>query len=98
AEQIFRGDLNRDAEEPVNCSVEVPLAQNQFDALVSLAFNIGENCFKHSTLLKFLNFGDYLGAGKQFCVWDEVRVRGSLRVCSDLERRRKAEQEMFMRR
>ena len=56
-------------EHTVNSSVKVPLNQNQFDALVSLAYNIGSNAFKSSTLVKKLNTGDYQGAADQFNVW-----------------------------
>ena len=56
-------------EHTVNSSVKVPLNQNQFDALVSLAYNIGSSAFKSSTLVKKLNAGDYQGAADQFNVW-----------------------------
>lgn len=39
-------------EHAVNNAVKVPLKQNQFDALVSLTYNIGTGAFKNSTLLK----------------------------------------------
>ena len=43
--------------------------QNQFDALVSLAYNIGTGAFNKSTLVKKLNAGDIRGAADQFDVW-----------------------------
>ena len=39
--------------------VLVPLKQHQFDALVSFAFNVGNEAFAQSTLLKLLNAGQY---------------------------------------
>jgi lysozyme len=48
----------RIAEDCINSNALVVLAQNQFDALVSLVFNIGCAAFKASTLLKILNSGD----------------------------------------
>ena len=39
-------------EAAINRLVKVPLKQHQFDALVSLVFNIGETNFARSTLLK----------------------------------------------
>lgn len=39
----------------VNKYVRVPLTQNQFHALVSFCFNVGEQAFKTSTLLAILN-------------------------------------------
>jgi lysozyme len=53
----------------VEAAVKVRLAQGQFDALVSLAFNIGADAFAKSTLVKKLNAGDTAGAGAQFIAW-----------------------------
>ena len=39
-------------ESAVNNAVKIPLNQNQFDALVSLAYNIGTDAFSKSTLMK----------------------------------------------
>ena len=68
AKEYMRHDLI-EFEYTVNSSVRVPLNQNQFDALVSLAYNIGSSAFKSSTLVKKLNTGDYQGAADQFNVW-----------------------------
>lgn len=57
------------AQSAVRSLVTVPLNQNQFDALVSLVYNIGAGAFGKSTLLRLLNAGDYEGAAKQFDVW-----------------------------
>lgn len=72
--------------------VKVKLAQHQFDALVSLAYNIGLGAFARSTLLKKLNEGDFTGAAKQFTRW--VYAKG--RRLPGLKRRRVAELEMFL--
>lgn len=66
--EILQKDLNR-FEKAINNSVEVPLNQHQFDALISLAFNIGEGAFLRSTLLKKLNISDFKGAAEQFLRW-----------------------------
>ena len=68
AKEYMRHDLI-EFEHTVNSSVKVPLNQNQFDALVSLSYNIGSSAFKSSTLVKKLNAGDYKGAADQFNVW-----------------------------
>jgi lysozyme len=67
-EQLFRDD-ERDPEREVCSRVLVPLTQNQFDALVSFAFNLHWGEFASSTLLRMLNQGDYDGAAKQFQYW-----------------------------
>jgi len=60
-----------EAEACVNGSVTVPLTQNEFDALVSLVFNIGCGAFRGSTLLRLLNQSDYDGAAGQFKRWNK---------------------------
>lgn len=42
-------------ENAVNQAVKVHLNQSQFDALVSLCYNIGAGAFQRSTLLKIIN-------------------------------------------
>ncbi|KQD16250.1 lysozyme [Acinetobacter baumannii] len=71
----------------------MPLTQNQFDALVSLAYNIGSGAFKGSTLLKLLNKGDYKGAADQFLVWNKAGGK----VMKGLVRRREAERALFLK-
>lgn len=79
------------AEAVVNNSVSVALSQEQFDALVSLAFNIGEDAFKKSTLVRLLNSGDYQGAAAQFDRWNHAGGQ----VLQALTDRRAAERELF---
>ena len=68
AKAYMQNDL-KSFEQTVNNTVKVPLNQNQFDALVSLAYNIGTNAFSKSTLVKKLNANDIRGAADQFDVW-----------------------------
>lgn len=56
--QLFVKDLDR-FERFVDRSVRVPLNDNQFAALVSFCYNVGEGTLARSTLLKKLNAGDY---------------------------------------
>ncbi|NBH76232.1 lysozyme [Rodentibacter pneumotropicus] len=88
--EILKADLAR-FEKAINASVNVPLKQNQFDALVSLAFNIGEGAFRRSTLLRKLNAGDYNGASQQFLVWKNAGGR----VSQGLLNRRRREKVLF---
>ena len=80
-------------EATVNKAVTVQLNQNQFDALVSLAYNIGTNAFSKSTLLKKLNAKDYQGAADQFLRWN----KGGGKVMKGLVRRREAERALFLK-
>ena len=78
-------------ESAVNSAVTVPINQNQLDALVSLAYNIGTSAFKESTLLKKINLGDYKGAATQFNVWN----KGGGKVMQGLVNRRAVERKLF---
>jgi lysozyme len=91
ADQYLAMDLHV-AESAVDKFVTVPVNQNQFDALVSLAYNIGGGAFGHSTLLSLLNEGEILGAANQFLVWDKTNGV----VNQGLLNRRAAERALFM--
>lgn len=53
--------------------VTVPLYQHEFDAYVSLTYNIGVSAFCGSTLVRKLNTGDYAGACREVLRWDKFR-------------------------
>ncbi|EOX8980492.1 lysozyme [Enterobacter hormaechei] len=73
--------------------VHLPLTQNQFDALVSFAFNVGVGNFRTSTLLKKLNAGDYDGAAREFGRW----IHAGGKALPGLVRRREAERALFLK-
>lgn len=68
-----------------------PITQDQFDALVSLAYNIGGGAYCGSTLVRRLNAGDCHAAAAEFERW--IRVQG--RVVPGLVARRAAERKRF---
>lgn len=92
---LLQKDLGR-FEAAVNDLVKVPLNQNQFDALVSLAFNIGEDNFEKSTVLRRLNRKDYDGAADAFLRWNKARKNGELVVLDGLTKRRNKERALFL--
>ena len=53
--------------------VRVPLHQYEYDAFLSLAYNIGPGAFCGSTLVRRLNAGDYAGACAEILRWDRFR-------------------------
>jgi lysozyme len=75
----------------VNNEVSVQLTQHEFDALVDFVFNLGAQAFKGSTMLRFLNAGEYANAAAQFELWDHA---GGV-VVAGLLRRREAEASLF---
>lgn len=76
----------------VEAMIRVPVSENQFGAIVSLAYNIGTGAFSSSTLLKRLNAGDYAGAADAILMWDKAGGK----VMKGLQRRRKAERALFL--
>lgn len=83
------------AEQSVKALVKVPLKQNEFDALVSLVFNIGAGNFAKSTLLKKLNQGSKGEAAAEFEKWNKARVNGQLQTLPGLITRRRDERQLF---
>ena len=53
----------------------VPMHQHEFDAAVSLAYNIGGKAFCGSTVARRFNAGDYAGACDAFLMWDKFQGR-----------------------
>lgn len=82
-------------ENAVNAAVKVPLSQQQFDALVSFAYNAGIGALQSSTLLRMLNMGQYGGAAMQFPNWNKGMVGGKLVTIAGLTTRRAAEKKIF---
>ncbi len=93
SDEILSRDLAQ-FEAAVSNAVKVPINQNEFDALVSLAFNIGGGAFAKSTLVRKLNAGDRAGAADQFLVWNKAGGK----VLKGLVTRRKAERKQFLSR
>lgn len=75
----------------VNRTVDVPLTQGEFNALVDFVYNAGAGAFEESTLLRVLNAGDYAQAAQQFDLWDHAGDQ----VVAGLLRRRQAETAEF---
>jgi lysozyme len=85
-EDLLKSDLKW-CSEAVENSVKVPLQQNQFDALYSLCFNIGETNFKKSTVVKKINENDLKGAADAILMWNKPAV---------LQKRRERERALFL--
>lgn len=98
--------MRRDVYPILNCinkNITAPLNQNQFDALVSLAYNIGITAFRNSRVRKFLSRGPwetmderYLWAAEAMHKWNKVTINGVKRISNGLVRRRLEESEWFM--
>ncbi|MBX9596073.1 MAG: glycoside hydrolase family protein [Roseomonas sp.] len=71
--------------------IKVPLSQVQFDAMVSLCFNIGPGNFTNSSVVRLFNAGKRLDAAAAFTLWNKADGK----VMSGLIRRRAAERVLF---
>jgi GH24 family phage-related lysozyme (muramidase) len=77
----------------VNALLKVPVNQNQFDALVSFAFNCGVGALQKSTLLKYINKNDFKSAVNEFEKW----VHAGGKILNGLVNRRAAEKALFLK-
>lgn len=91
AVQLLREDV-RDSEDAVRRMVLVPVNENQFSAMVSLAYNMGSGGFSRSTVLEALNEGDYEQAADNF----RNHNRGGGEVIPHLTERREKERALFL--
>lgn len=82
----------RETEQVVLRQVQVPLTANQFSALVSFAYGLGEANLKRSKLLHYLNAGYYRAAANEFERWVYVGPHRLPRLVA----RRNAERELFL--
>ena len=105
AETRLKTDIEA-CEKSLNAAVRVVLSQNQFDALVSIVFNIGPGTSRRdgiiilsngqpSTLLRLLNAGRYADAAAQFGRWNKAVVDGKMVELDGLSRRRASERALF---
>ena len=72
-------------------TVQVPLKQNEFDALTSWTYNLGVGNLQSSTLLKKLNSGDKNSVPSEMLRWNKAAGK----VLAGLTRRREAEAKLW---
>lgn len=80
-------------EDGVYSACKVRPNQNQFDAMVSLAWNVGISGVQNSTVMKAHNRGDVMSASRAFGLWNKAGGK----VSSGLTRRRALESAMYLR-
>lgn len=89
AEALFKHDIAY-AESVVNTHA-LPCTQNQFDALVDFAFNVGPSQFLGSHLFTYHKAGEYKNAAAEFPKWKYDNGK----VIDGLIARRKKERELY---
>jgi lysozyme len=91
ADALLEQDL-QGFEECVNDLTDRNLTPNQFAALVSFAYNEGCGALGSSTLMRYVNAGNFADAANEFGKW--IEADGV--VLQGLVRRRAAERELFL--
>lgn len=69
-----------------------PIEHHRFDAMVSLAYNIGISAFRGSTIARLLKAGEHEAIANQFPRWNKQ----SGKVLAGLVRRREQERLMYL--
>ena len=102
ADELLLKDMNKTAARVYNILRREP-SQDQFDALVSMAFNTGvgiqdgkKGDFADSTLLEYYEEGKDQLAAAEFGKWVYGRVKGKMVALAGLVRRRKAESSLYL--
>ena len=88
----FAADLAAFATKVATLLGKSTTTQHQFDAMVSLAYNIGTAAFGGSSVLKWHRAGDHPAAAAAFSLW--VKQKG--KVLAGLVRRRHAEAALYL--
>lgn len=92
AERLLKCDLV-EFERAMNAVIKTEITENQFSAIISLAYNCGSNAISKSTLIKKVNVRDFAGAAEEFLRWDKIAGVPN----KGLHARRVAERELFLR-
>lgn len=92
AKERMMRELDEDYAESVKIHVMVPVTQSMFDALCSFVYNVGAGNFVNSSLLRYLNQGEYKKSVDEFDKW----VYAGGEMLKGLVNRRKEEAELFV--
>ena len=84
-DEILRNDLSP-IEQQFTQYVTVPVTQNQYDAIISIVFNVGPK-FWHSNCIQLLNAGNVQGAANAIMQWSKP---------PEIIGRRRTEQQQFL--
>lgn len=76
--------------------IRQPVWPFQAAAMLSLAYNIGTQAFRKSTVLRAFNTGFLQAAADAFLLWDKAHIDGRLVEVEGLHNRRKAERDLFL--
>jgi lysozyme len=91
---LLAADIEK-CENSIKANINVPLNQNQFDALCSFGFNCGTGVYSKSGVAIALNASQYDQVPAKLLEWSKAKINGVLQVNQGLFNRRKSEGELF---
>lgn len=96
-----KADAARDAtvaarEKAVSKALTRAATQAQFDAMISLSYNIGLRAFQNSTVLRQHNAGNFRDAAAAFMMWNKITIDGVLTYSEGLNNRRLREKALYL--
>ena len=96
-----KADAARDAtvaarEKAITKALKRAATQAQFDAFISLSYNIGVRAFQNSTVLRQHNLGNFKDAASAFLMWNKVTIDGVLTYSEGLNNRRQREKALYL--
>lgn len=96
ADEFFAADVKMFGHD-VNILLSEQPNQNEFDAMVSLAYNIGMGAFETSSVRRHFNNGDFADAALSFALFNKARNpdTNQLEVSDGLTNRRQVETDLF---
>lgn len=95
AERLLEKDVE-EIERTLNACIKVSLTQNQYDALISLAYNIGASKLCKSKLMQLVNINNFKEAAEEFLKFNKARINGVMQELKGLNNRREAERKLFL--
>lgn len=96
AVELLKWEIKNKAASVSNFTSNLKITQNQYDALVSFAYNVGIGALQNSTLLKKVKINPSNPAIRdEFLRWNKIHIDGKLKVSDGLTARRKREADLY---
>jgi lysozyme len=94
ADELLAWEVDKKA--TVIDAYKIKFNQSQFDACTSFCYNCGLGAFNKSTIKRLANINpDDPAIRDAFMMWSKARVNGVLQILKGLERRRRAEADLY---